>query len=80
MRAPSVFDRRRREISISMTPMIDVVFLLLIFFLWSVGTHIDEFVLPSHVAGVEIYTTPSKGPPEYQSLAGMCGVILFWSK
>ena len=50
MRAPSVFDRRRGEISISMTPMIDVVFLLLIFFLWSVGTHVVEYVLPSQLA------------------------------
>lgn len=44
------------------------------------ATYIDEFILPSHIAGVEIYTTPSKVPPEYQSLAGMCGVLLFWSK
>lgn len=44
------------------------------------ATYIDEYILPSHIAGIEIYTTPSKVPPEYQSLSGTCGVLLFWSK
>jgi hypothetical protein len=37
-------------------------------------------VLPSHVAGIEIYTTIGRVPAEYQSLAGTCGVVLMWSK
>ncbi|HEX9565830.1 MAG TPA: hypothetical protein VF981_17755 [Gemmatimonadaceae bacterium] len=41
---------------------------------------IDEIVTPSAVAGIEIYTTPGKTPPEYQLLAGRCGVVLLWSK
>jgi len=40
-------------------------------------TYVDEYILPSHIAGIEIYTTPSKVPPEYQSLSGLCGVLLF---
>jgi biopolymer transport protein ExbD len=67
MRAPSVFDRRRGEISISMTPMIDVVFLLLIFFLWSVGSHVAEYVLPSQLAvsgGTSRQPTLQDPPPE----------------
>jgi biopolymer transport protein ExbD len=67
MRAPSVFERRRGEISISMTPMIDVVFLLLIFFLWSVGTHVVEYVLPSQLAATSgTSETPQvdEPPPE----------------
>jgi hypothetical protein len=43
-------------------------------------TLVDEMVLPGDVAGVEIYTTPGKTPPEYQSLNGTCGVVLIWSK
>lgn len=43
-------------------------------------TLVDEIALPSHVAGIEIYTTPGKAPPEYQSLNGRCGVVLLWSR
>jgi hypothetical protein len=43
-------------------------------------TYIDEYILPSHIAGIEIYTTAGRVPPEYQSLSGTCGVLLFWSK
>jgi hypothetical protein len=43
-------------------------------------TLIDEIALPSHVAGVEIYTTAGKAPPEFQRLNGLCGVVLIWSK
>jgi biopolymer transport protein ExbD len=67
MRTPSIFNRRRGEISISMTPMIDVVFLLLIFFLWSVGTHVAEYVLPSQLAvesGASEQPRIEEPPPE----------------
>jgi biopolymer transport protein ExbD len=35
-----------------MTPMIDVVFLLLVFFIWTASFQIVEHVLPSHVSEV----------------------------
>jgi hypothetical protein len=41
---------------------------------------VDDLVQPSHVSGIEIYTSPLRAPPEYQSLAGTCGVVLIWSK
>lgn len=41
---------------------------------------VDEFLLPTHVAGIEVYTSPLRAPPEYQMLSGTCGVVLFWSK
>ena len=41
---------------------------------------VDEYILPGHVAGIEIYTTAGKVPPEYQPLSGTCGVILFWTR
>lgn len=40
----------------------------------------DEIVLPTHVAGIEVYASAGRAPPEYQSLAGFCGVILLWTK
>lgn len=43
-------------------------------------TLIDEHVIPGEIAGIEVYTTPGKTPPEYQSLSGTCGVVLLWSK
>lgn len=40
----------RRDFEVSMTPMIDVVFLLLIFFVCTASFQIVEFVLPSQLA------------------------------
>jgi biopolymer transport protein ExbD len=67
MRTPSVYDRRRGEIAITMTPMIDVVFLLLVFFLWSASFQIVEYVLPSEVtalAGTSDEARTDDPPPE----------------
>ncbi|MEO8496389.1 MAG: biopolymer transporter ExbD, partial [Planctomycetota bacterium] len=40
MRRPSIFTERREPLDVKMTPMIDVVFLLLIFFVWTASFHI----------------------------------------
>jgi biopolymer transport protein ExbD len=50
MHRPSVYHLRRGDVDIKMTPMIDVVFLLLVFFLWTASFHIVEQVLPSSVS------------------------------
>jgi biopolymer transport protein ExbD len=49
MRVPSPLLRSRKEIDIdsAMTPMIDVVFLLLVFFVWTASFVIVEHILPS---------------------------------
>ncbi len=52
----------RREFSVSMTPMIDVVFLLLIFFVCKASFQIAEAVLPSPLATGG--TTAVELPPE----------------
>ena len=54
MRRPSLFDRRP-GLDVKMTPMIDVVFLLLIFFVWTASFQVVEHLLPSSVS------TPSTG-------------------
>lgn len=41
---------------------------------------LDDIALPSHIAGIEVYTSPSRIPPEYQLLGGRCGAILIWTK
>ena len=56
MRAPSIHSRERGELEIKMTPMIDVVFLLLVFFVWTASFQIVEQILPSNLtaaAGTE---------------------------
>ena len=50
MYRPSPFIARRGEMEIKMTPMIDVVFLLLVFFVWTASFQIVEQVLPSQLS------------------------------
>ena len=45
MRRRSPF-ARRDSLEIKMTPMIDVVFLLLIFFVWTASFQVVEYLLP----------------------------------
>ncbi|MEZ6091903.1 MAG: biopolymer transporter ExbD [Pirellulaceae bacterium] len=65
MKVPSA--RQREPLELKMTPMIDVVFLLLVFFLWTSSFEKSEYLLPSAIAeppsgaGTE---TPSDAPVE----------------
>ncbi len=54
MRKPELHDSDSLEVK--MTPMIDVVFLLLVFFVWTSSFELPEFDLPSSIA-----ETPSRG-------------------
>jgi len=50
MKRPPTYDLHRGGSDIKMTSMIDVVFLLLIFFVWTASFQIVEFVLPSNIS------------------------------
>ena len=52
MKRPSPLIRTSSEadINTAMTPMIDVVFLLLVFFVWTASFQVVEFVLPSEMS------------------------------
>ena len=66
MRMPSYHDRQQRDLEIKMTPMIDVVFLLLVFFVWTASFRMVELILPSEVS-VSAGSEPSEiiePPPE----------------
>ena len=64
MRRPSVFDRYRGDAELKMTPMIDVVFLLLVFFVWTASFQVVEYLLPTSVsAEVGSDDTQSEEPP-----------------
>ena len=41
---------------------------------------VNEMVMPTHVAGMEIYPRSVVAPPQYQPLNGTCGVVLIWTK
>ncbi len=65
MRRHSIFIDRREPLDVKMTPMIDVVFLLLIFFVWTASFQIVEHILPSSVSEVSgnSAASPSDPPP-----------------
>ena len=50
MKRPSIFNGSRRELELKMTPMIDVVFLLLVFFVWTSSFYAVEYLLPSSLS------------------------------
>lgn len=52
MKRPSPLLRSRKEADVdaAMTPMIDVVFLLLVFFVWTASFQIIEYILPTQVS------------------------------
>jgi biopolymer transport protein ExbD len=49
VRRPSTYLQHGTDSELQMTPMIDVVFQLMIFFVWTSGVHVAEYVLPSRV-------------------------------
>jgi len=68
MRRKSPFVRRAgdTDLNSAMTPMIDVVFLLLVFFVWTASFAAIEFVLPSEIsqaAGTEQSIDDTDVPP-----------------
>lgn len=67
MKRASIFSQRRAGLDVKMTPMIDVVFLLLIFFVWTASFQIVEQVLPSQLSaatGNESTAADKPPPPE----------------
>ena len=58
---------RRDDLDVKMTPMIDVVFLLLVFFVWTASFQVAEQILPSRVsqaAGADPTAATLPPPPE----------------
>ena len=41
---------------------------------------VNEMVVPSSVAAMEIYPRGNGAPPEFQPMNGSCGVVLIWTK
>jgi biopolymer transport protein ExbD len=59
--------QRRSTMEINMTPMIDMVFLLIVYFVWTSGDAAMEMLLPSRIseqAGTQATTSEDIPPPE----------------
>jgi hypothetical protein len=41
---------------------------------------VNEIVVPSSVAAMEVYPRGTGAPPEFQPMNGSCGVVLIWTK
>lgn len=80
MRRPSIYVERRGALELKMTPMIDVVFLLLVFFVWTASFQIIEHVLPSHLSAA-IGNEPSNPlePPPPEADFDDVVVRIFWT-
>ncbi len=63
MKKPSILTGQRR-LDVKMTPMIDVVFLLLVFFVWTASFQITEYILPSALSVNEGSGEASEMRPE----------------
>lgn len=71
MRVPSVYSRSTHRPDVAMTPMIDVVFLLLIFFLWTASFQIVELQLPSklsHLSGAGTADTTDLPKADFETV------------
>ncbi|MFI4875994.1 MAG: ExbD/TolR family protein [Blastopirellula sp. JB062] len=55
---------KRQSLQIAMTPMIDVVFLLLVFFLWTASFQVVEYSLPSSITPPMGTGATVQPPPE----------------
>jgi biopolymer transport protein ExbD len=66
MRIPSPFRDRRTSVDLQLTPMIDCVFLLMIYFIWSSSFAVAEMSLPSKLSASPAARgsgTPNEPPP-----------------
>jgi biopolymer transport protein ExbD len=68
MRWPSPFRDRRASVELQLTPMIDCVFLLMVYFLWSSSFAVVEMSLPSELSAQSAGSGPANPdqppPPE----------------
>jgi biopolymer transport protein ExbD len=75
-RPPSHHDDRRR-LDVKMTPMIDVIFLLLIFFVCTASFQPPEEVLPTHLRMPGTTESPVEVEPEWEDLDEIVVAILW---
>jgi len=75
MRIPSNF-RERRPVELQLTPMIDCVFLLMIYFLWSSSFAIAEMSLPSKLSAASAGGRTSRADEPLPAEADFPNVVI----
>jgi biopolymer transport protein ExbD len=79
MRRPSIYSQRQQGVDVKMTPMIDVVFLLLVFFVWTASFQIIEQVLPSSISSSSTAgSTPVDTPPPAEADFEQIVIRVLW--
>jgi biopolymer transport protein ExbD len=65
VRWPSPFRDQKKGVELQLTPMIDCVFLLLVYFLWSSSFAMAERLLPSELSAAQgsVPGSPNEPPP-----------------
>jgi biopolymer transport protein ExbD len=81
MRCPSVYHHRNAAIDLPMTPMIDVVFQLLIFFVWTAGFQVTEYLLTGSLSSATgtLPGAPRTPPPPERDFDDLV-IRLFWKQ
>jgi len=79
MKRPSIYVDRGGYLDVKMTPMIDVVFLLLIFFVWTASFQIVEHLLPSRLIAVGGEGPPTDLKPDMEDFDQVV-VRLLWDR
>jgi hypothetical protein len=41
---------------------------------------LDDLLVPSAIAGIEVYPSTTGLPPKYQATGARCGVIVIWTR
>jgi len=80
MRAPSLYTGQRSGLDVPMTPLIDVVFQLLVFFLVTASFHAAEQLLPSRVSAPQTRAAgrPMETPPPEEDFDRVV-IRILWS-
>jgi biopolymer transport protein ExbD len=79
MRRVSLYRQQRRDLDVKMTPMIDVVFLLLVFFIWTASFRISEQLLPSHISASSAAPSAASDVPAPEEDFDDVVIRVFWS-
>lgn len=80
MRRHSVYNQQRGDLDVAMTPMIDVVFLLLVFFIWTASFQLVEHLLPSTVSAVAGTQASDSDTPPPEDDFDRVVVRILWSE
>src|SRR5262249_25971696 len=79
VRIPSPFRERRASVELQLTPMIDCVFLLMIYFLWSSSFAVSELSLPSRLSAPAGSSGASAAPPSPEADFPSTVVRILWN-